>query len=598
MSARPGLFAELKRRKVFRVAAAYLVVAWVVVEVASTVAPNLNLPEWTPRMVTLLVMLGFPLALVLAWIFDVTPEGVKVTEGAGGNRGFYAVAATIAVAAIAWFFYSANPEQETALPDATEGPSIAVLPFVNMSEDAGNEYFADGISEELLNILAGIDGLKVASRTSAFSFKDSNTPIPEIAALLGVRHVLEGSVRKQGNRVRITAQLIEAGEDAHLWSESYDRNLDDIFKVQEEIAQAITLALEDVLGARRVTVQASTGDLEAYERFLSGRARFHQRQELDEAIADLEYATQHDPGFGEAWIYLGAANHVAPGYRSSGNILFEASQEAGRAALARAKALLPDDPLVVALQGNLEAGRDRLVALTLYERASRMRSQVSTPTLWHGIALLMAGYVDEAIVVLERAHRMDPRVGINSGYLALSYLAAGRDAEAEEQVWLAHANGWAFAVELYANELAGRGERARAAEVLRKNTGNVAGQFPERMAFLAALEDPAQEPGLLAKLEEFANENPVLETFIPLGGEDQFLDRALPYARLPESDQAYWLRMAWQPSWAGVREDPRFFEIARELGYVDLWETRGYPPGCSRVATPEGARLDCPGMRR
>ncbi|NGX15823.1 hypothetical protein [Wenzhouxiangella sp. XN24] len=594
MSARPGLFAELKRRKVFRVAAAYLVVAWVVVEVASTVAPNLNLPEWTPRMVTLLVMLGFPLALVLAWIFDVTPEGVKVTENAGGNRGFYVVAAAIAVGAIAWFLYSGSADQETSVADVTEDPSIAVLPFVNMSDDAGNEYFADGISEELLNILAGIDGLKVASRTSAFSFKDTNTPIPQIAELLGVRHVLEGSVRKQGNRVRITAQLIEAGEDAHLWSESYDRTLDDIFKVQEEIAQAITLALEGMLGARRVTVQAATGDLEAYERFLNGRARFHQRTELDQAIADLEYAVEHDSSLAEAWIYLAAAHHVAPGYPSSRNVSYEATQDAGRVALARAKALLPNDPLVVALQGNLEAGRDRPAALTLFERASGMRTHVSTPTLWHGLALLMAGYIDEAKVVLERARRMDPRAGINNGYLGLAYLAAGQDAEAEKQIRLAHANGWAIGLRLYTIELAARGEGTRAAEFLRSTLDAETLRTPGFSAVLAALEDPAQAPAL----RDVIGDNPINEALISLGREDQFLDSALAYVHLPESDQAYWLRMAWQPSWAGVREDPRFFEIARELGYVDLWETRGYPPGCSRVAASGADRLDCPGMRR
>jgi len=426
------LFAELKRRKVFRAAIAYLVVAWVVVEVASTVAPNLNLPEWTPRMVTLLVMLGFPLALVLAWIFDFTSEGVKVTDDTGSSRGFYAVAALLAVAAVGWFLYSGTADQEPQLAGDAEELSIAVLPFVNMSDDASNEYFADGISEELLNILAGIDGLKVASRTSAFSFKDTNTPIPEIAELLGVRHVLEGSVRKQGNRVRITAQLIEAGDDAHLWSESYDRNLDDIFKVQEEIAQAITLALGDVLGTRRVTVQAATANLEAYERFLSGRARFHQRTELDEAIADLEYATEHDPGFAEAWVYLAAANHVAPGYRSYSEPGFEASSAAARVALARAEALAPQNPLVLALEADMESNSgNRVAGLTLFERTAGMRSQDSTPTLWHGLELLSAGYISEAITVLERAHRMDPRVGINSGYLGLSYLAAGRDAEAE-----------------------------------------------------------------------------------------------------------------------------------------------------------------------
>src|SRR6056297_2856835 len=481
-----SLIDELKRRNVFRVGAAYLVVAWLLVEISDTIFPRLGLPEWTVTFVIALLLLGLPLALFLAWAFELTPEGVKRTEDVEQDASvtpqtrraidkliLVGMVVVVAVIVADRFLFKESGQGARDLPVATAGVAereatasesatgaggsraqsqslveasggqpvgavsvaaeppeasgIAVLPFVNMSPDPENAYFADGISEELLNILAGIDGLKVASRTSAFSFKDTNTPIPEIAGLLGVRHVLEGSVRKQGNRVRITAQLIEAGDDAHLWSESYDRNLDDIFKVQEEIAQAITLALGDVLGTRRVTVQAATANLEAYERFLSGRARFHQRTELDEAIADLEYATQHDPGFAEAWIYLAAAHAVSPGYPSARDVSYETSQDAARSALARAKTLLPGHPLVLALRGNIEAVRDRLAALTLLERAARLRSQDSTPTLWHGLELLQGGYIDEAIVVLERAHRMDPRVGINSAYLGLSYLAAGRD---------------------------------------------------------------------------------------------------------------------------------------------------------------------------
>jgi TolB-like protein len=590
------LWAELKRRKVFRAAIAYLVVAWVVVEVASTVAPNLNLPEWTPRMVTLLVMLGFPLALVLAWIFDVTPEGVKVTEKTGSSRGIYAIAATIALAVVGWFLYSGTADQEPQLAADADEPSIAVLPFVNMSDDASNEYFADGISEELLNILAGIDGLKVASRTSAFSFKDTNTPIPEIAALLGVRHVLEGSVRKQGNRVRITAQLIEAGDDAHLWSESYDRNLDDIFKVQEEIAQAITLALGDVLGTRRVMVPAATADLEAYERFLSGRARFHQRTELDEAIADLEYATEHDPGFAEAWIYLAAANHVAPGYRSERDLSFKDFREAARVALTRAEALAPDDPLVLALGAERESiSGTRAAGLALFERASRMRSHDSTPTLWYGLELFHAGYISEAITVLERAHRMDPRVGINSGYLGLAYLAAGRDAEAEEQVRLAFANDWPIAMRSYLIELAARGDRDRALDVLDSVTDDENRESPQWIAFRGAIGDPGQAGVLLEMIggSEFPR-----EVLLAVGREEQFLAAAEAFTRRPEGQQAWWLRAIWQPSSSSVREDPRFFRMARELGMVELWDTRGYPPGCTRVAATEGDRLECPGMRR
>jgi TolB-like protein len=306
--------------------------------------PRMGIPDWGVGLVVALAVLGFPIALVLAWALELTPDGLKRTESAPaaqaeqgpapallGKRTLI-VAGLLVVLGIGlsagWLLKPGAPgpvepaavvepgpatvpagtddERQPGAMPAAERESIAVLPFVNMSPDPENAFFADGISEELLNILAGIEGLKVASRTSAFSFKGSNTPIPEIARQLGVRHVLEGSVRKQGNQVRITAQLIEAGDDAHLWSERYDRDLDDIFQVQEEIAQAITVALEDILGTRQVAVEAPTRDMEAYQRYLQGRSRFYQRSELDQAIEDFRFAVNRDPDFAEAWAFLAA----------------------------------------------------------------------------------------------------------------------------------------------------------------------------------------------------------------------------------------------------------------------------------------------------
>ncbi len=323
-----SFFREIKRRKVIRVAVVYAATAFVVLQAADIMLPSLGVPAWALSFLVVVVVLGFPIALVLAWALELTPDGIKRTESAPaaqveqgpapallGKRTVF-VAALLVVLGVGlsagWLLKPGAPgpvepaaviepdlvtvpagtdeERQPESMPAAERESIAVLPFVNMSPDPENAYFADGISEELLNILAGIEGLKVASRTSAFSFKGSNTPIPEIARQLGVRHILEGSVRKQGNQVRITAQLIEAGDDAHLWSDRYDRELDDIFQVQEEIAQAITLALEDILGTRQVAVEAPTRDMEAYQRYLHGRSRFYQRVELDQAIEDFRFA--------------------------------------------------------------------------------------------------------------------------------------------------------------------------------------------------------------------------------------------------------------------------------------------------------------------
>ena len=243
-----SLIAELKRRNVFRVGVAYAIVAWLLVEVASVLLPTFEAPVWVMKAFSSLVILGFPLALILAWAFELTPEGIKresavdpaesITQVTGRKLDF-AIIGLLALA-VAYFAVDKFVLQADRIPaaESTEQvKTIAVLPFANMSGDPEQEFFSDGISEELLNVLAKVKGLRVTSRTSAFAFKGTNTSIPEIAEKLGVDHVLEGSVRMAGDRVRITAQLIEVDTDSrfdsHLWSESYDRDLSDIFAVQD-----------------------------------------------------------------------------------------------------------------------------------------------------------------------------------------------------------------------------------------------------------------------------------------------------------------------------------------------------------------------------
>ena len=261
-----SLIAELKRRNVFRVGAAYAFVAWLLIEVAHTAFPTLQLPNWTTTLVTVLLIMGFPIALVIAWAFELTPEGIKretavePTESISHTTSRKFDFAIIGLLTIAVVYFAvdkiklnaepeptgviaeqipaADPGERVSAADPVEREkSIAVLPFANMSGDPEQEFFSDGISEELLNVLAKVKDLRVTSRTSAFAFKGKDTSIPEIARQLGVKHILEGSVRMAGDRVRVTAQLIEVKTDSHLWSESYDRELSDIFAVQDEIAK-------------------------------------------------------------------------------------------------------------------------------------------------------------------------------------------------------------------------------------------------------------------------------------------------------------------------------------------------------------------------
>ncbi|QKK03069.1 MAG: hypothetical protein HND55_10695 [Pseudomonadota bacterium] len=600
------LLEELSRRNVIRMAGLYLVVAWLIIQMAETLLPIFGVPDRVVIGVGVLLAGGFIPALVFSWLYELTPEGVKreseiapehsIASTTGRRMDRLILIATLALVALLLTerFRLVDEAGSTRLPAAASGEaSIAVLPFVNMSPDADNEYFADGISEELLNVLAGIEGLKVASRTSAFSFKDRDTPMAEIARLLGVGHVLAGSVRKQGQRVRIAAQLVHADSDRQLWAQTYERDLVDIFGVQQEIAQAIATGLEGLLGKRQVEVTVPTANLEAYERFLSGRARFHRRAELAEALADLSFAVELDPEFVEAWIYLAATHSVSPYYIRTLRPI--ATNAAAAAALQQAFRLAPDHPLGLAVEGQLlTESRDLIGALDRLREAAERSRLDPTPVMWLGYLLLRSGYIDEAIGVLEQAKRMDPLAGINHGQLAIAYLSAGDRARAEAEAALSLERGWAPAQYIIAMDLLGSGERERGIQALTRflRPRWPAGLDSEQwLPFKAALEEPG-------RVDAFWQTTPkpyMLEEAIGLGRLDLLVDHLdqSDYSDLNNQDFWFWLRSAWLPSTAALREDPRFFAAALDLGLVSLWEARGYPPGCRPVDGPEGRRLDC-----
>jgi TolB-like protein/Tfp pilus assembly protein PilF len=307
---------ELRRRNVFRVAVAYLVTAWLLLQVADVVLETIEAPPWAMKAVLLVLLLGLPLALVVAWVFELTPEGLRRESEVDrsqsiarktGRRLDYAIIAILGLA-VAVLLYDrvrgADAAAPLPTPTASVGKSIAVMPFVNMSPDPSNEYFSDGISEELLNLLARVDGLKVAARTSSFKFKGTKADINEIGTALGVATVLEGSVRKSAGQVRITAQLIKVEDGFHLWSATYDRSLDNIFEVQDEIARSIVEALKlPLLGTTAVPVSATpTRNLAAYDLYLLGRHRMRETraESFREAIDYFQRAIAADPGFAPA----------------------------------------------------------------------------------------------------------------------------------------------------------------------------------------------------------------------------------------------------------------------------------------------------------
>src|SRR2546423_12014081 len=297
---RGNFFAELKRRNVYKVAVAYAVVGWVIAQIATQIFPFLEIPNWVVRLVIVLIAIGFPIALVIAWAFEATPEGIKRTEDVDLNAAarapkkhawIYVVVLGAAIS-IAFFFigrYSAGPNR-SAMPVAPHGKSIAVLPFVNMSADGNDEYLSDGVSEELITALSKITGLQVRARTSSLAFKGKNEDIQKIGELLHVSHMLEGSVAKAGNKLRITAQLIQASDGNHEWSDTYDREMQDIFAVRSEVAQQVAATLKvRLLGEdKKLLDKKPTENLKAFQYYMQGRV-YAQRSTREDLLAAIQY---------------------------------------------------------------------------------------------------------------------------------------------------------------------------------------------------------------------------------------------------------------------------------------------------------------------
>ena len=454
-------FAELKRRKVFRVMAVYGGVSFVILQVADIALPGLGLPEWTITLILLLTLLGFPIAIVLAWAFEMTPEGVKKTEDAAPGEisqivsappasrwpvGLAAAGGTALLLVGAWLMFGRPaPGGAGAAGGAIDSDapveSIAVLPFADLSPDGDQEYFGDGLAEELLDALANVDGLVVAARTSSFRFKGDDVDIPEVADKLGVQTVLEGSVRSGGERVRITAQLVNA-EGFHLWSDSYDRTvaeMQDLITVQEEIAQAIVAALSlapegtEAGGEPMETLVAQgTDNLEAYNAVLRGRHLAAQRtpRSLELAAEQFERAVSLDPGYAEAWADLGMTNGLRRGWGFDRDSLVEA-----RAVEATRRALELDPGMAEAhtSQGYIEAfiRRDSAAADQAFARAIELDPRYPTAYHWRGEILGDMGNPDSGIPYLEKARQLDPLSPIILVDLATALDQAGRWDEAE-----------------------------------------------------------------------------------------------------------------------------------------------------------------------
>jgi TolB-like protein/tetratricopeptide (TPR) repeat protein len=431
-------FAELKRRKVFKVGAAYLVVAWLSVQAASIGFPAFDAPPWALRIFILIALLGFPIAVVLAWAFDITREGVKLDPGPAGSKALFAVAALLIVLALFWYFYGQPSfrKGDLATPTTAVPNSIAVLPFVNMSGKADEDYFSDGMTEELLNVLAKIPKLNVVARTSVFEFKGKGGDVREIGRKLGVSNIVEGSVRRDREQVRVTAQLVRVADGFHIWSETYDRKLESVFALQDEIAQRIGAALKLSLGVSPPVAARAPIDPEAYDEYLKGRALLRQRTDLPAAIAHLKAAVAKAPEFAAGWSSLSLTYEVSFWYTAHMTPAIESELLADQAVAAeRAAALEPDAATTEHALGNVARAQFHYAdAERHYLRAMQIDPSYSDVREDYSEVLYEVGRLEDSIRAGRQLVTLDPYFGIGWNRILRAAMALDRRTEVEEAV--------------------------------------------------------------------------------------------------------------------------------------------------------------------
>ena len=572
--------AELKRRRVFRVVGGYAIAAWVAVEVAATTFPLLGLSDAAAKVVLVLALLGFPVAVVLAWVFDLTPEGIRRTDhvepgstpaASGGqvpaharSLGMFGVGVLVALVGFAaWSRFGGVPAG--AAPEGDVIRSIAVLPFVDLSAAGDQEYFADGMTEELLNHLAQIEGLHVPARTSSFAFKGRNEDVSEIGRQLRVQAVLEGSVRRDGERLRVTAQLIDASTGYHLWSENYDREAGEVFALQDELSKSIVDALRLRIAAADTVGGPGTESARAHDLYLLGLSRWHRRTpaSLREALDYFQRAVAEDSGYARAWAGLAQTYVLLP---ALADFPFEEALREGSRSAAKAielDATLPEAHGALGqIAQNFEwdlAGAERA-----YRRAVAFDSTYATGHQWYAEALLMLGRTEEAEQEIERALARDPLAPAAMAVQGYILLTTGRTDAA--------ITAYGDLLRLYPDFALGRLNLVFAL--------SAAGRTEDAVAEVAALDLPeplaadvatalARGPGLDAALERIAAAQPRSlaalwhaaagrgEPAIALlaAGERERADGNLPFILL-------------HPLFEPLREDARFRSIAGQIGVV------------------------------
>ena len=597
-----GFFQELKRRNVYKVAVAYAVVAWLLIQIATSTFPVLEIPTWATRLVIALVALGFPLALIFAWAFELTPEGIKRTEDvAPGDsitrktgRKIAALIIVIAVSAAALLAFQILRQNSSSPARGTTGipsKSIAVLPFVNMSSDKENEYFVDGLTEEILHRLVQISALRVPGRTSSFAFKGKNPDLRQVGTDLGVAHVLEGSVRKSGDRLRITAELSRTADGFHLWSQTFDRKLDDVFAIQEEIARAIAGALSTPLGlGDTVNPTRHTQDMEAYDLFLQARALLIDRsaEKLRRALELLKRAVERDPKFASGWAARAQAHSLSFYYLTDIGDPLKDAEDAAR------KALALDDSIAVAHSALADVLRDRhdwLAAEREYERALKLSPGEAESHNQYAQMLLKLGRIEGALQHALRASELEPLSWVPPSVISLASLTRGEHTKSREfldrsEKLSGQWRGFQTRMELiYALSIQDRDLARRALALARP--ASAWSTVPPKPGLLDALDQtvagvgiPSALPVDLAKtLKEFGPSGriPLSAVAVFVGQKETALDAIFLEAETPGNDIP---ALIWTPVYQPLRSEPRFLEFLKAMKMPEYWRAAGWSEFC------------------
>jgi TolB-like protein len=593
-------FAELKRRQLFRVAAAYAVIAWLLLQIFNNLTPLMRLPEWAGALVLVLLVGGFPITLLAAWARELAPDTSPTTPRGASKLDYVLIGALVLVIGLVSYQQLAplsgtSTTQQASVAVATPQPqgqttgiSIAVLPFVNLSDDRAQEFFSDGITEEINGALARVADLKVVARTSAFQFKGQNQDVRAVGLALGASHVIEGSVRRAGDRLRISAQLVRAENGLQMWSETYDRNLTDVFAIQEEIAQAIAGALRVPLGLAQGQrlVSARTDDLQSYQQYLRGRALVRAR-DIASAIDVLEPVVARDPNFAPAWALLSQAYRLAPVFSpitrtaplEEARVAVQSSLEKGEAAARKAIELDSTNATAYFNLAVIQSASGKwTTAEDLFRRALAFDPNDTDALHDFSSLLQLVGHGKEALRLREQVRTLEPFVPIYNLVTAEIMQVNGQSHASIPILEALPSNvaGGYLRNAWLARAYAAAGRYAESADTILAITGN---QVTRR-----SVEDAArlirQAPTKVSAPQElptFLNE--LNFVYIYIGALDrvwEFSDRALA-VRWP---LASGVRDIWLPEYAPLRKTEHFKAFMRTAGVVDYWRERGWPDLC------------------